>query len=194
MTELLPSPTSPAEPALYRLGRNKGATSNLWAEFIPDSSGLRRTWQLSVATRNRGGAKVVAPLLETSVLRPFATVTVKGEAYPLTIDWHTAGRGGRLEFGGERALGTGGCRLSWEMRWCPVAEEEGLLRAEMRLRTTPRRSGSLKIDLASPLHRPEVWAFPTGGNGADGAWSAWSAYSAHAIGLTALDGEGAGRP
>ena len=162
MTEPIPHQPDPAEPVLYRLGRK----SSLWAAFTPGGHGLRRTWQLAVAARGRGGAKVTAPLLETSVLRPLATVTVKGEAYPLTIDWHEARRGGQLALGGERKSG-GGRRdvLAWEMRWLPQTREdrtweEGAFRVEMRVRTTPRRSGALRIDLASPLYQPELWAIP----------------------------------
>jgi len=169
-------------PTLYRLGRKGG----LWAAFTPGGHGLRRTWQLSVAARSRGGVKVVAPLLETSVLRPLATVTVKGEAYPLTIDHHEAGRGGAVLLGGERKLGAGAGTLAWEMRWTPQAGDEGAFRVEMRLRATPRRVGALRIELAAPLYRPELWAMP-----AARGQSAWSAYSAHAVGLVADEGEAA---
>jgi len=184
--------TTLTEPVLYRLGRK----SSLWAAFTLGGHGLRPTWQLAVAARNRGGAKVVAPLLETSVLRPLATVTVKGEAYPLTIDWHEARRGGQLTLGGERKLGTDGGTLAWEMRWLPQAREdktgeEGAYRVEMRVRTTPRRSGSLRIDLASPLFQPELWTIPAVTDLGHSAGSAWSAYSAHGVGLVAGDGEAA---
>ena len=185
MTLTAPLPTSLPETTLYPLGRSKGANS-LWAELTPSGGGLRPTWQLAVAARSRGGAKVAAPLLETGVLRPLATVTLKGESYPLTIDRHALGRGGRLEFGGERKLGTDGVTLAWEMRWLPVAGEDGLFRVEMRLRTTPRRLGALTVSLALPLHRPEVWALPAAGGA---AWSAWSAYSGHAVQLVAPEAE-----
>ena len=180
------------EPILYRLGRK----SSLWAAFTPGGHGLRRTWQLAVAARNRGGAKVTAPLLETSVLRPLATVILKGEAYPLTIDWHESRRGGQLALGGERKLGTDGGTLAWEMRWLPQVREdktgeEGAFRVEMRVRTTPRRSGALRIDLASPLYQPELWAIPAVTESGHSAGSAWSAYSAHGVGLVAGDGEAA---
>ena len=91
----------------YKLSRKTG----LWAEFIPVQDGLRPTWQLRITARNRGGGKTLAPLLETGVLRPLATVRVKGEAYPLTIDWHEMGRGGRLCLGGTRRLGGSGAEL-----------------------------------------------------------------------------------
>jgi len=173
-------------PVLYRLGRKGG----LWAAFTPGGHGLRRTWQLSVAARNRGGAKVIAPLLETSVLRPLATVTVKGEAYPLSIDRHEAGRGGQILLGGERKLGADGGTLAWEMRWTPQSGDEGAFRVEMRLRATPRRVGALRIELAAPLYRPDLWALPAAGPG-QSAQSAWSAYSAHGAGLVAEGGEAA---
>ena len=180
------------ELVLYRLGRK----SSLWAAFTPGGHGLRQTWQLAVAARNRGGAKVIAPLLETSVLRPLATVTVRGEAYPLTIDWHESRRGGQLALGGERKLGADGGTLAWEMRWLPQVREdktweEGAFRVEMRVRTTPRRSGSLRIDLASPLYQPDLWAIPAVAPLGHSAGSAWSAYSAHSVGLVAGDGEAA---
>lgn len=175
------------EPVLYRLGRK----SSLWAAFTLGGHGLRPTWQLSVAARNRGGVKVIAPLLETSVLRPLATAVVKGEAYPLTIDWHEPRRGGQIALGGERKLGTDGGTLAWEMRWLPQAEEEGAFRVEMRVRTTPRRSGSLRIDLASPLFQPELWTIPALTARGHSAASAWSAYSAHGVGLVAGDGAAA---
>jgi hypothetical protein len=179
--------TTLTEPVLYRLGRK----SSFWAAFTPGGHGLRQTWQLAVAARNRGGAKVTAPLLETSVLRPLATVTVKGEAYPLTIDWHESRRGGQLALGGERKLGADGSTLAWEMRWLPQAGKEGAFRVEMRVRATPRRSGSLRIDLASPLYQPELWAIPAVTALGHSAGSAWSAYSAHAVGLVADGGEAA---
>ena len=142
-----------------------------------------------VAARNRGGAKILAPLLETSGLRPLATVTVKGESYPLTIDRHELRRGGLLAFGGERKMGLEGTTLDWEMRWLPLAGEDGAFRAEMRVRTTPRRMGSLRIDLALPLHQPEAWTIPAVAGRGHAAWCAWSAYSAHFAGLTTEEGE-----
>ena len=192
MNDTLSTESLAAEPVLYRLGRK----SSLWAAFTLGGHGLRRTWQLSVAARGRGGARVTAPLLETSVLRPLATVTVKGEAYPLTIDWHEARRGGQVALGGERKLGSEGGMLSWEMRWLPQVREdktveEGAYQVEMRVRTTPRRSGSLRVDLALPLYQPELWAIPAVTALGHSAGSAWSAYSAHAVGLVAGDGEAA---
>lgn len=169
------------EPVLYRLGRK----SSLWAAFTSGGHGLRQTWQLAVAARNRGGAKIIAPLLETSVLRPLATVIVKGEAYPLTIDWHEMHRGGQLGLGGERKLGSDGGLLTWEMRWLPQAGEDGAFQVEMRVRTTPRRVGTLRIDLASPLHQPELWTIPAVAARGHRAGSVWSAYSAHALSLVA---------
>ncbi len=178
----LPSDIS-SEPTIYRLASLKGgAKGGLWAAFTPGGHGLRQTWQLSVSLRNRGGAKVIAPLLETSGLRPLASVTVKGEAYPLPIDWHEMRRGGQLVFGGARKLGPEGGTLDWEMRWLPLPGQEGALRAEMRVRTTPRRTGALRLDLACPLFQPELWAMP----GAR-ARVAWSAYSRVFVGAVSLD-------
>jgi len=178
----------PLEPTLYRLASPKGgARGGLWAAFTPGGHGLRRTWQLSVSLRNRGGAKILAPLLETSGLRPLASVTVKGEAYPLTIDWHEMRRGGQLVFGGGRKIGPEGGTLDWEMRWLPLPGAQGALRAEMRVRTTPRRTGALRLDLACPLFQPELWATP--GARAGGARVAWSAYSKAFITAVSLDSE-----
>ena len=168
------------EPTLYRLGKPQGTKPGLWAAFTPGSSGLKQTWQLSVTARNRGGAKTLAPLIETGALRSLATVTLKGEAFPLAIDRHEALRGGGLAFGGTRKLGADGGTLEWEMRWTPIAGEEGGFDAEMRLRTTPRRTGALRIELPIPLYRPELWSLPTGGGAC-----AWSAYSGYSVALTA---------
>ena len=185
MTEHALSQSESAEPILYRLGRK----SALWAEFKPSAFGLRRTWQMAVGARNRGGTKLVAPLLETGGMRPLATVTLKGEAYPLTIDRHEMKRGGILCVGGERKIGADGGVLDWEMRWLPLEGEEGAFHVEMRVRTTPRRMGALSIDLASPLHQPELWAIPPIAERGHSARSAWSAYSGYSIGLTTTDGE-----
>ena len=170
------------EPIHYKLGR-----TGLWAAFNPVLDGLRPTWQLAVSARNRGGTKVLAPLLETSVLRPLATVRVKGEAYPLTIDWHTLARGGRLSLGGVRKLGQGGAELEWEMRWLPVPKMDGAFTVEMRLRTNPRCTGSLRIDLPSALHQPETWRL--GGASGHAAHCAFSPYHKQASGLVALTGD-----
>ena len=167
----------------YKLGRK----SSLWAAFTPVQDGLRPTWQMAVTARSRGGVKIVAPLLETSVLRPLATVRVKNEAYPLTIDWHDAGRGGQICLGGARKLGAGGAELEWEMRWLPVPKLDGAFQVEMRLRTTPRCTGALKIELASALHQPQLWRLPTAAG--HQALSAMSGYHKFALGLTALAGE-----
>ena len=172
------------EPVLYKMGRKNG----LWATLTP-TAGLRQTWQLAVSTRGRGGAKLIAPLLETGPLRPLATVAIKGEAFPLTIDWHEQKRGGILGFGGERKLGTEGGVLSWEMRWVPLAGAEGTFKVEMRLKTTPRRTGSLRIDLPTTLHQAEVWGIPEAGGRGHRAVCARSGYSAHFVALTTECGE-----
>ncbi len=172
------------EPTHYKLGR-----SGLWATFHPVLDGLRPTWQLAVSARSRGGTKVLAPLLETSVLRPLATVRVKGEAYPLTIDWHELGRGGRLLLGGTRKLGAGGTELEWEMHWLPVPDLSGAFTVEMRLRTTPRCGGSLKIDLPSALHQPELWRLEAARASGHEAVCAFSSYHTYASGLVSLTGE-----
>ncbi len=167
----------------YKLGRK----SSLWAAFTPVQDGLRPTWQMAVSARNRGGVKVIAPLLETSVLRPLATVRVRNEAYPLTIDWHDAGRGGQICLGGTRKLGAGGAELEWEMRWLPVPKLGGAFQVEMRLRTTPRCTGALKIELASALHQPKLWRMPTAAG--HQAVSAMSDYHKFALGLSTLSGD-----
>jgi len=172
------------EPVFYKLGRRGG----LWATLTP-SAGLRQTWQLAISARGRGGAKLVAPLLETGPLRPLATVTIKGEAFPLTIDWHEQKRGGILGIGGARKVGTDGGTLDWEMRWLPAFGADGAFRVEMRVRTTPRRVGSLRIDLPAPLYQPEVWMIPEASLRGHQAVCARSAYSAHFVGLTMDCGE-----
>ncbi len=172
------------EPIHYKLGR-----TGLWAAFLPVQDGLRPTWQFAISARNRGGTKVLAPLLETSVLRPLATVRVKGEAYPLTIDWHALERGGRLCLGGARKLGQGGVDLEWEMRWLPVPGQSGAFTAEMRLRTTPRCAGSLRIDLPSALHQPETWRLGEAQAFGHAALCAFSPYHKQASSLVALTGE-----
>ena len=173
------------EPVLYRLG----CKSSLWAAFTPGGYGLRQTWQLGVAARTRGGAKITAPLLETSGLRSLATIAIKGEAFPLTIDWHKAGRGRVLCFGGERKLGSDGGTLDWDMRWIPVDGGDGCFQAEMRVRATPRRAGTLRIDLPVSLYQPHIWAIPAAALRGHTALSAWSAYSAYSISLTAESGD-----
>ena len=174
------------EPVLYKLGRKSG----LWAALTP-SAGLRQTWQLAISARGRGGVKLIAPLLETGPLRPLATVTVKDEAFPLTIDWHEQKRGGILGIGGARKLGAEGGTLDWEMRWIPAPSMDGAFRVEMRLRTTPRRTGALRIDLPTPLHQPEIWAIPEAAGRGHRAVCARSMYSAYFVGLT-TEGEEAG--
>ena len=173
------------EPTHYKLGKKSG----LWAAFTLVQDGLRPTWQMAVSARNRGGVKIVAPLLETTVLRPLATVRVKNEAYPLTIDWHDAGRGGQICLGGARKLGAGGAELEWEMRWLPVPKLDGAFQVEMRLRTTPRCTGSLKIELASALHQPDLWPLLPAAVRGHAALCAASAYHGYALGLAALQGE-----
>jgi hypothetical protein len=169
----------------YKLAKK----SCLWAAFVPVQDGLRPTWQLSVSARNRGGSKILAPLLETSVLRPLATVRVKNEAYPLTIDWHELRRGGQLCLGGARKLGMDGAGLEWEMRWLPLPGEEGAFQIELRLRTTPRRTGALTVDLASALHQPEIWRLPAAAGRGHQALCAVSAYHGYSASLVALCGE-----
>ena len=116
-------------------------------------------------------------------------MTLKGEAFPLTIDWHEQKRGGILGLGGARKLGEGGGTLDWEMRWIPIPAAEGAFRVEMRLRTTPRRSGSLRIDLPTPLHQPEVWALPEASARGHRAVCARSAYSGYFAALTTECGD-----
>ena len=171
----------------YKLGK-----TGLWAAFVSVQGSLRPTWQLAVSARNRGGSKALAPLLETSVLRPLATVRVKSEAYPLTIDWHELRRGGQLCLGGARKLGSDGAGLEWEMRWLPLPGEEKAhqktFQIEMRVRAMPRCTGSLTIDLASALHQPELWRLPAADRRGHQAVCAVSAYHKHSAGLVALSG------
>lgn len=170
----------------YGLGKLPDSKNGLWIAFTSDAPGEAQTWQLQVSVRGRGG-KLLTPLLATSPLRPLATVTLKGEAYPLTIGWHERKRGGVICLGGERKTGLDGGRLAWEMRWTPDAANPGRVTVEMRLQATPRRVGDVTVSLYAPLHRPELWAL--GAAAAQGycAQSAFSAYGRHALQFVALE-------
>ncbi len=175
-----PAPIPQPEPTLYRLGR----TSAFWATLTPTQGGLRQSWWLGIAARGRGG-KLVAPLVETGGLRALASVTVKGEVYPLPIDWHKARRGGGLTLGGSRKLGTDGTTAEWEMRWMPLPGEDGAFTVEMRLRATPRRTGTLHIHLRTPLFQPEGWHSGAARLRGHGAACLWSAHHGHFLGAAA---------
>ena len=174
------------ETVTYRLGKK----SNLWIAFTPSGTGAGRTWQWQVTARNRGGAKTLAVLLETTPVRPFVSVTVRGEVYPLPIGWHEMKRGGVLRCGGERRTGTDGSTLQWEMRWVPTTDLPGGYVVEMRVRATPRRDGVVQLFVNTPLHRAELWSAPPAGPRGHGATVAWSAYNQHFVGFAMLDGEG----
>ena len=178
----------PDETVTYRLGRK----SNLWIAFTPSGTGANRLWQWQVTARTRGGAKTLAVLLETTPVRPLASVTLKGETYPLTVNWHEMKRGGVLCCGGERRTGTDGSVLQWEMRWVPVADVAGGFGVEMRLRATPRRDGHVQLFLSAPLHRSELWAMRPAEAHGHSAMVAWSAYNRHSLGFAMLDAETAG--
>ncbi len=173
-----PIPATP-EPTLYRLGRK----SAFWATLTPAPGGLRPNWWLGIAARGRGG-KLVAPLVETGGQRVLASVTVKGEVYALPIDWHAARRGGGLTLGGSRKLGLDGT-VDWEMRWLPLAGEEGAFAVEMRLRATPKRTGTLRIQLRTPLFQPESWHSGAAQLSSSGAACLWSAYHGHFLSAAA---------
>ncbi|MBV9850556.1 MAG: hypothetical protein JO250_12865 [Armatimonadetes bacterium] len=178
----------PDETVTYRLGKK----SNLWIAFTPSGHGPGRAWQLQVTARNRGAAKTLAVLLETTPVRPLASVTVRGEAYPLTVGWHEMKRGGVLCCGGERRTGTDGSRVQWEMRWTPSPDLPGGFEVGMRVRATPRRDGHVELFLNAPLHRPELWAVPSAAVRGHGAAVAWSAYNRHSLGFVMLDADAAG--
>ena len=176
----------PVEETAYGLGKLPGGKSGLWIAFAPSIHDGAQTWQMQVSARGRGG-KVLTPLLATTALRPLATVTLKGEAYPLTIGWHERKRGGVVCFGGERKTGPGGERLGWEMRWTPDAASPGRIAVEMRLQSTPRRQGDLHLSLYAPLHRPEIWTLGAAVARGHCAQSAFSAYGRHAVQFVALE-------
>ena len=172
-------PTTP-EPTLYRLGQK----SAFWAALTPTQGGLRQSWWLGIAARGRGG-KLLAPLVDTGGQRVLASVTVRGEVYPLPIDRHEARRGGGLTLGGTRKLGTDGTVVDWEMRWLPLAGEEGAFTVEMRLRATPKRTGTLHIHLRTPLFQPEGWQSGAAQLSSSGAACLWSAHHGHFLSAAA---------
>lgn len=173
------TPTTP-EPTLYRLGKK----SAFWASLTPTQGGLRQSWWLGIAARGRG-SKLIAPLVDTGGQRVLASVTVKGEVYSLPIDWHEAQRGGGLTLGGTRKLGTDGTALDWEMRWIPMPGEEGAFTVEMRLRATPKRTGTLHIHLRTPLFQPEGWQSGAARTNGGGAACLWSAHHGHFLSAAA---------
>ena len=174
-----PIPTI-TEPTLYRLGKK----SAFWATLTPAQVGLRQSWWLGIAARGRGG-KLIAPLVDTGGQRVLASVTVKGEVYPLPIDWHAGRRGGGLTLGGSRKLGGDGAIVDWEMRWTPLLGEEGAFTVEMRLRATPRRTGTLHIHLRTPLFQPEGWHSGAARMNGGGAACLWSAHHEHFLSAAA---------
>ncbi len=168
------------EPTLYRLGKR----SPFWAALTPTQGGLRPGWWLGIAARGRGG-KLLAPLVDTGGQRVLASVTVKGEVYALPIDWHEARRGGGLTLGGTRKLGREGEVLGWEMRWVPLPGEEGAFTVEMRLRATPKRTGTLHIHLRTPLFQPEGWQSGAAQLSGQRAACLWSAHHGHFLSAAA---------
>lgn len=58
----------------------------------------------------------------------------------------------------------------------------------MRVRTTPKRTGSLRITLPVSLYQPQLWTIGAAAMRGHAALSAWSAYSAHCVSLTTTDG------
>lgn len=148
---------------------------------------------MELSARGRGG-RVLALLIDTTAMRPLASVTLKGETYPLTIGWHESRRGGAVAFGGERKVGLEGGTVSWEMLWKPQdADHNGFL-AEMRIRATPRRDGQLSLHLHTPLYKPEVWSLPAAaarGHCAVVARSAYNKYAASFVMLSSVDDDGA---
>ena len=75
------------------------------------------------------------------------------------------------------------------MRGLPVPVMDGAFGVEMRLRTTPRCTGSLTVDLASALHQPEWWRHPGAAAHGHQALCAVSGYHKYASSLVALAGE-----
>src|SRR3569833_1941402 len=120
-----------SEPALdntiYRLGKK----SNLWMEFTPSGHDGSPTWQMQLTARNRGGGRIMAVLLETSALRPIATVRIADQSYPLMIGSHALKRNGILQFGGERQTGRDGACISCDMIWSPNLLPQNCFAVEM---------------------------------------------------------------
>lgn len=173
------------EATTYRLGASKAGVA---LSFTPSGHDLNRTWQMDVSVRGRGG-KLVASLVQTTALRPLGTVTIKQNSYPLTIGWHERKRGGMVCFGGERKLGAELGTLSWEMHWRPDASSQEQCIVELRILTTPRRSGDLNLSLYLPLHRPEIWSLGAAAANGHCAQLAYSAYSGYAVQFVTLEGE-----
>jgi len=168
------------EETAYGLGKLPGGKSGLWIAFTPAVHDGGQTWQMQVSARGRGG-KALTTLLATTPLKPPATITLKGESYPLTIGWHERKRGGLVCFGGERKTGPDGGRLAWEMRWKPDGGTLGQVAVEMRLQATPRRAGDLHLSLHAPGYRPEIWTLGAAALRGHCAQSAFSAYGRHAV-------------
>jgi dienelactone hydrolase len=167
----------------YRLGKK----SAYWATFTPTCAA--DGWQCQITARGRGGAKTLALLLETTPIRPLATITVRGETYPLTIGWHEMQRGGILCLGGERRTGLDGSSIAWEMRWRPLPGAASSFTVEMRVRATPRREGTVEVFLNTPLHQPEIWGMLPATARQHSASLAWSAYHGHSVRVITTDGE-----
>ena len=75
------------------------------------------------------------------------------------------------------------------MRWLPAPKQDGVFTVEMRLRTSPRCTGSLRIDLPSALHQPEGWRLEAARASGHAALCAFSPYHQQALGLVALTGD-----
>ena len=171
--------------ALYKLGKTADPNFALCAAFMP--SGRAGAWQMQICAQGRRKTQQIV-LLETTALCPLATATFGSESFPLAIGWHERKRGGGLRFGGERPIGDG--QLQWEMLWTPDPACFGQFHIELRVRTTPKRAGTLCLGLRAPLHAPQFWALASAAMHTHYAVSVRSDYSAWAVSLATLDGAG----
>ena len=178
--------TSTPSEIVYNLGKAADPTHALSA--VLTASGQKSEWLLQIRTRKSGRREHVV-LLETSITRPLATVTVGGETYALPIGRHERKRGGILCVGGTRKTGTDGSGLEWEMRWLPDPNCPGRFTVETRVRATPKRTGDLRVSLRTPLHAPQVWTLGAAAQNNDCAQLVSSEYSHQAIAFAALDAD-----
>ncbi len=141
---------------------------------------------MQVSARGRGRRQPTTLLMETTALRPLATIRVRGESYPLAIDWHEK-KGTVLKFGGTRNTGSDGSKVEWEMRWKPSRETEGAVQVEMRAQSTPRRDGELHLQMYFPLFQPQPWSLDAAQARHDRAEIIWSDYAKQSIGFIVND-------
>ena len=188
----MPDLPFPADTTEYKLCRTPDPKHWLWAAFAPSGHTFGPpTFQLTVTARGRS-AKSETPLLASASTRPLATVTLAGEAFPLSVGWHERRRGGTLAFGGERRTGTDqngqSGTLCWQMTWTPCKDEPGVVDVQCRIQHSSRRAGDLTLELPVALFSPVPYCLPAAEGRRHAAQSLFSSYSGHALWLASLDG------